>query len=56
VLTQVHVAMPELRGGSLGHDPPAIEDHDVVGNFEDQLGILLDRHEDGAEDEVPARA
>ena len=39
---QVGSAQPDLGRRAFEDDAPAVEDEDVVGHVEDQLGVLLD--------------
>src|SRR5262249_53046946 len=45
VLAQVDAAPGELGRRPLDHDTAAVEDHDVVGHVEHELGVLLDQHD-----------
>src|SRR2546428_1600806 len=45
VLSEVDPAGPELGRLALDDDAAAVEDDDVVGDVEHQLGVLLDQHD-----------
>src|SRR2546421_8309943 len=45
VLAQVDPARAQLFGGPLDHDATAVQDDDVVGDVQHQLGVLLDQHD-----------
>src|SRR5437867_13182119 len=45
VLTQVEAAPRELGGRPLDDHAPAVEDDDVVGDVEHELGVLLHEHD-----------
>ena len=45
MLAQIHVPVLEVGGEALGHHAAAVEDDDVVGHLEHQLGVLLDQHD-----------
>src|SRR5262249_26804717 len=45
VLAQVDATTSELRRRPFDHDAAAVEDHDVVGHVEHELGVLLDQHD-----------
>src|SRR5437660_3958800 len=45
MLAQVEAALSELGRRPLDDDVPAVEDDDVVGDVEDELGVLLHEHD-----------
>jgi hypothetical protein len=45
VLAQVDAVLAQLGGRGDDRDAAGVEDHDIVGDVEHQLGVLLDQHD-----------
>src|ERR1700675_2838459 len=45
VLAQIDMFLAQLAGRRGDRDPAAVENDDVVGDLEHELGVLLDQHD-----------